>query len=145
MPDRSAYDSVAAYNKAFAEEFRANHGQVSGPMAGRTCLILTTTGARTGRAHETPLVYTTDDGRYIVSAAAGGAPNNPAWYHNLVKNPRATVELGDRTIEVDAHEAVGDERERLHERRLEESPTYKENVAKTARRIPLMVLTPVGS
>ena len=40
------------------------------------------------------LAYFTDDDRYVIVASKGGAPTNPDWYHNLLANPSATVEMG---------------------------------------------------
>ena len=57
-------------------------------------MLLTTTGARTGRALTKPLGFTRDGDRYVVIASYGGGASNPAWYHNLVANPRVTVEVG---------------------------------------------------
>jgi hypothetical protein len=39
---------MKAFNKKLIEEFRANHGQLSGQMAGRQLVVLTTKGAKTG-------------------------------------------------------------------------------------------------
>ena len=140
VPDRSAYATAREYNAAYVEEYRANRGEVTGPMAGRSTLILTTTGARSGVAHVSPLVYTKDGDNFVVSGANGGSDKHPDWYHNLLAQPRAHVEVGADSFDIVAREADGAERERLHERRVEQSPTYAENINKTTRRIPLMIL-----
>ncbi|SFL13350.1 deazaflavin-dependent oxidoreductase, nitroreductase family [Streptosporangium canum] len=91
------------FNKQVIDEFRANNGQVGGCFEGARLLLLTTTGARSGTPHTTPLVYLPDGvERMLVIASAGGAPNNPAWYHNLQANPRATVETGVFVLDVEA-------------------------------------------
>ena len=79
------------FNRKVIEEFRTNAGKVGGPFAGRPMMLLTTTGAKTGRRHTTPLVYTKDGARLVIIASKGGAPMNPAWYHNLFTNPTVTV------------------------------------------------------
>src|SRR5204862_526488 len=80
-----------------------NHGVVTeGPFTGRDVLLLTTTGAKTGQPRTHPLVYTRDGDRYLVIASKGGAPTNPAWYHNLRANPEVTVELGPETFRATA-------------------------------------------
>src|SRR5438046_2052729 len=85
------------------EQFRANSGRIlSGPFAGRTLLLLTTTGARTGRTLIKPLAFSRDGDRYVVIASKAGAPTNPAWYHNLVANPRVMVEVGAERFEARA-------------------------------------------
>ena len=82
------------FNQSVISEFRANHGKVGGQLANMPVLLLTMTGAKSGRALTRPLVYTTDGDRLVVIASFAGAPHNPSWYHNLVANPVATVELG---------------------------------------------------
>ena len=66
------------WNKAIIEEFRANAGQVGGNFEGADLLILHTTGAKTGREHETPVMYREVDGGYAVFASfAGGRRTRP--------------------------------------------------------------------
>src|SRR6266852_2702892 len=82
------------FNQRVISEFRANQGKVSGQLAHMPVLLLTMTGARSGRTITKPLVYTTDGDRLVVIASFAGAPKNPPWYHNLVANPVATIEVG---------------------------------------------------
>lgn len=134
-------DTLHDFNRALIEEFRANGGVIrSGPFAGRPLLLLTTTGAKSGRTHTTPLVYTTDGARIVVIASKGGAPTNPAWYHNLVAHPRAVVELGRDTFDVRATVTSGDERDRLFRAQADEMPAFKEYELKTTRTIPVVAL-----
>src|SRR5215471_6187369 len=84
-------------------QFRAIGGRLtSGPFAGRTLLLLTTTGAKPGRPLTKPLGFTRDEDRYVVIASKGGADTNPAWFHNLCKNPRVTIEVGAEKFEAHA-------------------------------------------
>ena len=77
------------FNQGIIEEFRANAGVVTNPMFdGMSLILLHHRGAKTGTERVAPLGYQDlDDGRRAVFATAGGAPNNPAWFHNLVANP----------------------------------------------------------
>jgi deazaflavin-dependent oxidoreductase (nitroreductase family) len=50
-------------------------------------LLLTTTGARSGKQRVNPLAYTTDGERLVIIASKGGTPTNPDWYHNIVAHP----------------------------------------------------------
>jgi deazaflavin-dependent oxidoreductase (nitroreductase family) len=128
------------FNQALIEEFRANGGKVAGPFAGSPLLLLTTTGAKSGRQYTTPVVFTTDGDRFVIIASKGGAPENPDWYHNLVANPHARIELPDETVEVRATVAEGEERERLYRQQAELMPGFDEYERKTTRRIPVLVL-----
>ncbi|WP_190122933.1 nitroreductase/quinone reductase family protein [Streptomyces inusitatus] len=129
------------FNQSVIEEFRANAGQVGGPFEGARLLLLTTTGARTGAPHTTPVGYLPDGGeRVLVIASAGGSPRNPAWYHNLVANPRVTVESGVFTYQAEALVLRGEERDRAFARAAEAEPGWAEYQEKTSRVIPVVAL-----
>jgi deazaflavin-dependent oxidoreductase (nitroreductase family) len=127
-------------NRRVIEEFRANGGKVGGPLQGTPLLLLTTTGARSGRRHTTPMMYLPDGDRFVVFASVMGAPNHPAWYHNLVAHPEVTVEVGAEAFEATAVVTTGEERERLWIRAVERYPFLAGHQAKTARQIPVVVL-----
>jgi deazaflavin-dependent oxidoreductase (nitroreductase family) len=90
---------MSDWNKQIIEEFRRNGGKVGGSFEGAPLLLLTTTGARSGMARTTPVMYLPDGDRMIVFASKAGASTNPDWYHNLVVHPKATVEVGSETFE----------------------------------------------
>jgi deazaflavin-dependent oxidoreductase (nitroreductase family) len=133
---------VNEHNRRVIEEFRANGGKVGGQYAGAAMLLLTTTGARTGRPHTTPLLYLPDGDRLVVFGTKGGAPKNPDWYHNLRAHPLARVEVGSEAFEVRARITTGDERHALFERQTARRPQYAEYQAGTTRLIPVVVLEP---
>ncbi|RCG26883.1 nitroreductase family deazaflavin-dependent oxidoreductase [Sphaerisporangium album] len=133
------------FNRQIIEEFRANGGRVGGPFEGGRLLLLTTTGARSGRPHTTPLAYLPDGGeRTLVIASGGGAPKHPAWYHNLVADPRVTVEYGVFTVEARAIVLEGAERDRLFARAAEADPGWTAYQAKTTRVLPVVALQQVA-
>jgi len=103
-------------------------------------VLLTTKCARTGVTRTTPLVHTRDGDRYVVLASKGGAPTNPAWYHNLVANPTVTVEVGPEKFEARASVARGEERDRLFNAQAALMPGFAEYQRNTPRRIPVVVL-----
>src|SRR6266705_1816866 len=128
------------FHQKVISEFRANQGKVSGQLANMPVLLLTTTGAKSGRTLTKPLVYTTDGDRIVVLASFAGAPKNPPWYHNLVANPVSTVELGSERFRVRATVPAGEERQRLFNRQAEQMPIFAEYQKKTSRQIPVIVL-----
>ncbi|GAU69039.1 hypothetical protein SSP35_10_00700 [Streptomyces sp. NBRC 110611] len=129
------------FNQQVIEEFRANGGRVGGPFEGGRLLLLTTTGARSGARHTTPLGYLPDsDGRVLVIASAAGAPKHPAWYHNLVASPLVTVEAGVFTYEARAVVLEGAERDRAFARAAEADPGWAAYQAKTDRVLPVVAL-----
>ena len=128
------------FNQQVISEFRANQGKVGGQLANMPVLLLTTTGAKSGRTLTKPLVYTTDGDRIVVLASFAGGPKNPPWYHNLVANPVATVELGSERFRVQAAVTAGEERQRLFDRQAAQMPIFAEYQQKTTRQIPVIVL-----
>ena len=118
------------FNQRVISEFRANQGQVSGQLANMPVLLLTMTGARSGRTITKPLVYSTDGDRFVVIASFAGAPKHPAWYHNLVATPEATVEVGSERFRVKAAVTSGEERQRLFDRQAAQMPIFVEYRAK---------------
>jgi deazaflavin-dependent oxidoreductase (nitroreductase family) len=128
------------YNRKIIEEFRANGGMVTSHPARDQLLLLTTTGAKTGRLQTTPVMYTRDGDRLLVYASKAGAPTHPAWYHNLVANPRVRVEVGTAEYEAEATVITGEERDRLYNRHAERYPGFAEYQAKTSRTIPVVAL-----
>ena len=73
-------------------------------------------------------------------ASKSGAPTNPAWYHNLVANPRLTVEHGTDTYEADANVLKGEERDRVFAAQAAVMPGFADYQAKTTRVIPVIEL-----
>ena len=130
------------WNKGIIDEFRANGGKVGGPFEGAPLLLLHTIGAKSGQARVNPMMYLADGDNHVVFASKAGAPTNPDWYHNLVANPRASIEVGDKTINVVAHVANDETRERLWSTQKERYPGFAEYEAKTDRQIPVVVLEP---
>jgi deazaflavin-dependent oxidoreductase (nitroreductase family) len=135
---------MKAFNAALIEEFRANQGRVGGPFEGRQVLLLTTTGARSGRTFTIPLVYLKDSDRMYIFASKAGSPRNPDWYYNLVANPDVTVEVGTDTIQAKAVVVTGDERDRLYQKQVAEMPQFGTYQESTTRVIPVIELKPTG-
>lgn len=131
----------ADFNQTIIEEFRANGGKVGGPFEGAPLLLLHTTGARSGAERVTPLIYRADGDRWVIFASHAGAPDNPAWFHNLTAHPDVTIEVGTETVPVSATVAEGEERDRLWEAQKQVAADFADYEAKTTRRIPVVVLT----
>jgi deazaflavin-dependent oxidoreductase (nitroreductase family) len=128
------------FNRATIEEFRASGGKVGGPFEGAPVLLLSTIGAKSGEQRTTPVMYLADGERMVIFASKAGAPTNPAWYHNLLANATATVEVGTETVEVDAVVTAGEERDRLYSRQAGLYPQFAEYAQRTTRQIPVIAL-----
>ena len=136
--------SMNQFNQDLIAEFRANGGKVTGRFEGRPLLLLTSTGAKSGQPRTMPLVYTTDGDDLVIIASKGGSDANPDWYHNLVANPEATIELPGETFQVRARQTEGEERRRLYDAQATLMPAFADYEKKTTREIPLFVLERVG-
>lgn len=123
------------------QQFRTNNGVItSGMFKGARLLLLTTTGARSGKQRINPLAFTRDGDNYVVIASKGGSPTHPDWYHNLVAHPDVTVEVRGERFEAHARVAEGEERERLYAAQAAIMPGFAEYQRKTSRQIPVVVL-----
>jgi deazaflavin-dependent oxidoreductase (nitroreductase family) len=127
-----------AFNRKLIEEFRANKGALSGQMAGRKLMLLTTTGARSGEPRTVVLGFGKDGESFVIVASNNAAPSDPAWYRNLQSRPQATVEVGADKIKVRARTATGPERERVKTA----LPYFEGQQQKTSRELPLVILEP---
>ena len=130
-----------AFNQNVIEEFRANEGVCGGPFEGMPMILVTMTGAKSGRELCSPLVCSTDGGDPVIIASKGGAPNHPNWYHNLVANPVCTVEIGTDKYEATAQLTEGDERSRLFDAQAEQMPQFAQyKIDAAPREIPVFRL-----
>jgi len=134
--------SAGDFNRQIIEEFRTNNGKVGGPFATTPLLLLHHTGAKSGTERVNPLAYQRIDGDTVaVFASKGGAPTHPDWYHNLVANPDARIEIGTEAYDVLARVATDDERERIWEAQKRVKPNFADYEQKAGDRvIPVVVL-----
>lgn len=132
------------FNQQVIDEFRANNGRVGGPFEGGRLVLLTTTGAKSGNRHTTPVGYLPDGDRILVIASAGGAPHHPDWFHNLRANPVVQVEDGVFTYDAKATVLAQPERDEIWARAVEAEPGWAEYQAKTTRPIPVVALEQIA-
>jgi deazaflavin-dependent oxidoreductase (nitroreductase family) len=133
-------NDLREFNTTLIAEFRANGGKVGGPFENGTLLLLTTTGAKTGKPRISPLAYYTIDGKMIIIGSYAGADQHPAWVHNLRANPRAHIEVGATEYDVVARELPAAERDDVFAEVVKAAPVFAEYQAKTSRVIPLFEL-----
>ncbi|GAA3916451.1 nitroreductase family deazaflavin-dependent oxidoreductase [Actinoplanes auranticolor] len=142
MPLSGEYGpSTSAWARKQAETYEATGGQRAGDISGRPVIVLTSVGARTGLLRKTALMRVEHDGEYAVVGSLGGGPKNPVWVYNLRKEPRVELQDGDARHDYVAREVSGDERAVWWERAVAAFPTYATYERKTARLIPVFVLT----
>ena len=120
------------------------HHTVSELVAGVPNIMLTTTGARTGRRRTVPLVGVPTNHGVAVVGTRFGSPHQPAWYYNLLADPRAELEHRGTTTVVVAREVTDgaeyDAIMRAADATYSGFPVYRRRI--TSRRVPVFVLQP---
>lgn len=121
---------------------KVSGGRLKSTLNAPTVLV-THTGAKSGRRRTTPLAYFTDGDNVVIIASRGGHESHPAWYHNVTANPGVELWSGGRGGPYRAREAEGAERERLWDAAVSFYPgfaSYQERAG--GRRIPVIVCEP---
>lgn len=136
--------SPGGWNDKIIDEFRNNAGKVGGYFEGAPMVLVHHRGARSGTERVSPLVYLPDGDDMVVAATKGGSPTHPHWYHNLRAHPGVTVEVGTDTIEAEAVEVTGPERDALWRRLVEMRPGFADYETKTTRVFPMFRLRRVA-
>jgi deazaflavin-dependent oxidoreductase (nitroreductase family) len=135
---------MSDWNRAVIDEFRANGGTVETRGFGRRLVLLHHVGARSGRERVSPVAaIRTDHGSWLVAASKAGAPENPAWFHNLVAHPDVEIETPDHgTVAVRARVLEGGERDAAWARFTAMSEGFRSYEQRTTRVIPVVELAP---
>ena len=128
------------FNRNVIDEFRQTGGKVSGMFESAPMILVTHTGAKSGKTYTTPLVYTRDGDDYVIIASKGGAPAHPQWFGNLVAHPDVTVEVGNDRFAARARVTEGEERARLFRAQADLMPNFDDYAKATTREIPVVVL-----
>src|SRR5215472_14538917 len=94
MPLQGEYEpSAAQWARDQVEEIERSGGTSGTTLRGVPVVVVTSVGASSGKLRKNPVMRVEHDGSYAAVASKGGAPQNPAWYRNLVEHPH--VELQD--------------------------------------------------
>ena len=141
---------MSGFNEMVIDEFRANGGVVTEAAPfGSSLVLLHTVGAKSGEPRISPVFSLADGDSWLVAASMAGAPSNPAWYHNLIAHPDASIEVGHdgevRTVDVVATELQGADRDAAWERFKEASDGFGAYEQRTSRTIPVLRLSVTGS
>ena len=123
---------------------RASRGRIGSLLLSQTILLLHSTGRRSGNHYVTPISYFHVDGLYFLVGSNWGKDRNAGWYHNLLAQPRTTIEVKGKKIPVEASRAEGAEYDQLWKYAVEHHPPYLHYQEMTRRRIPIVVLRPVA-
>jgi deazaflavin-dependent oxidoreductase (nitroreductase family) len=129
-------------NKIDPYLMRLSGGRVKSTINAPT-VLLTHTGAKSGKKRTTPLAYFTDRENVILIASRGGHRDHPAWYHNIVANPEIELWTKGGGGRYRAKEAEGEERQRLWDLAATFYPGFARYQERAGdRRIPVIVCSP---
>ncbi len=135
-----------AWEDALIADMRAHGGAVtSGPLAGDSLLIMTSTGAKSGKPRRAILNFSRDGADYVVAGTAGGSTVDPSWLANVAANPTVDIEAEARTFRATATIARGGDRDRLWDRHVEATPRFAAYPEQTGRVIPIIRITPIAA
>lgn len=134
---------VTDFNQNVIDTFRSHGGVV--PNFGDALVLLHHTGAKTGAERVSPVAAIRDGDAWLIAASKAGAPDNPAWFHNLLAHPDAHVEIPDGdggvvTVPVRAARLEGAERDTAWQRFTAMSSGFADYQRKTSRVIPVLRL-----
>ncbi|GAB3444159.1 nitroreductase family deazaflavin-dependent oxidoreductase [Streptomonospora sediminis] len=143
MPLHGDYaPSAMTYAHDQVDRYERTGGREGGHQHGKPVIILTTRGARSGYLRKSPVMRVEHGGVYAAVASYNGAPAHPAWYRNLVADPRVMVQDGPEPRDMIARVATGEERERWWRRAVDTYPDYADYQEATEREIPVVILEP---
>lgn len=130
---------MSDWNQQIIEQFRANGGTVD--RFGDNLVLLHHIGARSGVERLTPVMAIREDAdTWLIAASKAGAPDNPAWFHNLLAHPDVDIETPEGVVPVRATRLEGEERDAAWARFTTASPGFKAYEEKTERVIPVLAL-----
>jgi deazaflavin-dependent oxidoreductase (nitroreductase family) len=133
---------IRAVSRVHSGVYRASGGRILGRVAGMPVLLLMTTGRRSGKPRTAALTYFRDGADLVVIGSFGGSDLVPAWLLNLQRDPHASVLIGGTTSWVTARAATSEEHDRLWPLVTTTHPGYARYQERTARLIPIVMLTP---
>lgn len=141
LGESSFYRNVG---KLHTRLYRLSGGRIGHHAGGIKNLLLTTTGRKSGQQRTCPVAYFQDGNRFVMIASNGGNEKHPVWYLNLKAEPRATIDVGPRRVEVVASTAQAEERARLWSAAVRGNAQFAVYESITRREIPVVILTPVA-
>ena len=136
MPD------FTLFGDEHVRQYEATGGKVGHDWNDTSCLILHTTGRKSGKTRKFPLIYGRDGNDYVIVASKGGAPDHPGWYKNLLAHPEVEIQVRDKLIPVTARTGSAADKARVWGTMTAQWPDYDKYQQGTSREIPVVLLRP---
>lgn len=110
-------------------------------VTGLPVILLTTTGARSGKPRSSPVLGVPTSEGLAILASNFGQTRHPAWYHNLRATPDGEAVIGGRRCTFHAVEVDGERRDHVWREALTVYPGWSDYERRAgARRIPIFLL-----
>ena len=132
------------FGEEHTKRYKETDGQEGHDWQGTQTLLLTTTGRKSGKPRELPLIYGRSGDDLLIVASKGGADEPPAWYVNLRAEPTVEVQVKGDRFKAHARVATPEEKPEMWETMVGEWPAYNDYQKKTEREIPIIVLEREG-
>ena len=136
---------IRPFSRWNARRYLETKGKIAGSFLGRDVCVASMKGARSGERRDVPLMYVPYGEGVLLVASLGGAPKNPTWYYNLVKNPDVDVQVKDRSLRLRARLATAAEKSTVWPVCVEHYPGYAGYQTRTDSDIPVFICEPRSS
>jgi len=133
---------IKPYSRLNVLVYKLTGGRLMGSMAGRPVMLVTMTGAKTGRPRTIPLMYVPYKDGVIIVASQGGAPKSPVWYNNLVAHPDIVVQFRNQRMNLRARQVDDAEKAEVWPICVQHYHEYDDYQKRTDRNIPVFVCEP---
>lgn len=130
---------IKAMTRTHVALHRLSGGKLFNTLTGAEVCFVTMTGAKSERTLTIPLIYVPHGEGVLLVASMGGAPKNPIWYRNLVKNPQIKVNHRGQKMSLSARLAEANEKPALWPVCDGHYAPYADYRARTSREIPIFV------
>lgn len=125
--------------------YESTGGRIGHRLLGVPCLLLYTTGRKSGQQRCSSLLYTKDGAGYVLVASNGGSDRAPGWLFNLKTDPACTLQL--KTAKAGATARIVESGDADYARlwdlvNAENRNRFAGYQSKTTRAIPLVVVVP---
>lgn len=133
---------IKPFSKLNSVVYKLSAGRIMGKFQGRPVMLVTMTGAKSGKTRTIPLMYVPYKEGVIVVGSQGGAPKSPVWVKNLEADPNVTVQFMGRRMSLRARKVDDAEKAAVWPVCVEHYHEYDDYQARTDRNIPVFVCEP---
>lgn len=133
---------IKPYSRLNVFIYKLTNGRIMGTLTGRPVMLVTMTGAKSGKPRTVPLMYVPYKDGVILVASQGGAPTSPVWYHNLVAHPDILVQYKNKKMKLRARRVDDAEKALVWPVCVEHYHEYDDYQKRTDRNIPVFVCEP---